>query len=128
MNPNLLAVRSDRTGTVNTGAEEHQRFRRNLKKALGRSPNALGRIADKLVELAIAGTPWAIQEVANRLDGKPAQSVNLTNAQGTYVIMIPSATETAQAWEQSIVAEQHQAIATVPAAEPVAPPKADELP
>ena len=32
-------------------------------------------IADKLVELAIAGEMPAIKEVADRLDGKPAQAI-----------------------------------------------------
>ena len=30
-------------------------------------------IAEKLVEQAIAGEGWAIQQVADRIDGKPAQ-------------------------------------------------------
>jgi len=30
-------------------------------------------IAEKLVEKALEGQSWAIQQVADRLDGKPAQ-------------------------------------------------------
>ena len=30
-------------------------------------------IAEKLVECAMGGEPWAVQQVADRLDGKPAQ-------------------------------------------------------
>lgn len=40
--------------------------------------DALAEIAKVLVDKAIAGEPWAIAEVANRFDGKPAQSVELT--------------------------------------------------
>jgi hypothetical protein len=38
-------------------------------------------IAEKLVECAIAGESWAIQQVADRTDGKPAQesTVNINN-------------------------------------------------
>jgi len=34
-------------------------------------------VADKLVECAIDGEGWAIQQVADRLDGKPAQETTL---------------------------------------------------
>lgn len=32
-------------------------------------------IADRLVKEAMAGESWAIQQVADRLDGKPAQAI-----------------------------------------------------
>jgi hypothetical protein len=32
-------------------------------------------LADKLVECALAGEGWAMQQVADRLDGKPAQAI-----------------------------------------------------
>ena len=35
-------------------------------------------IAEKLVEQAMAGEGWAIQQVADRIDGKPAQDGTLT--------------------------------------------------
>lgn len=35
----------------------------------------LREIAEKLVEEAIKGESWAIQQVADRLDGKPAQAI-----------------------------------------------------
>ncbi len=35
-------------------------------------------IAEKLVAQAIAGEGWAIQQVADRLDGKPAQESTVT--------------------------------------------------
>ena len=38
----------------------------------------LRRIAEKLVECALNGEGWAIQQVADRLDGKPAQQSTLT--------------------------------------------------
>lgn len=35
-------------------------------------------IADKLVDAALDGDPWAIKEVIDRVDGKPTQSVDAT--------------------------------------------------
>lgn len=35
----------------------------------------LHRIADRLVAAAMCGEGWAIQQVADRLDGKPAQAI-----------------------------------------------------
>lgn len=43
---------------------------------------ALDEIAKVLVDKAIAGEAWAIQEVANRFDGKPAQAVELSGELG----------------------------------------------
>lgn len=43
---------------------------------------ALDEIAKVLVDKALAGEAWAIQEVANRFDGKPAQAVQLTGEDG----------------------------------------------
>ena len=43
------------------------------------SPNTnLRRIADKLVEAALAGESWAIREVADRTDGKAMQAVEVS--------------------------------------------------
>jgi hypothetical protein len=36
----------------------------------------LRRIADKLVASAMAGNPFAIQQIADRLDGKPTQAIS----------------------------------------------------
>jgi hypothetical protein len=38
----------------------------------------LAKIADKLVREAAEGTPWAVKEVIDRLDGKAAQSLEVT--------------------------------------------------
>lgn len=35
----------------------------------------LRAIAEKLVAAAVAGEPWAIKEVADRIDGKPMQAI-----------------------------------------------------
>lgn len=43
---------------------------------------ALRKIADTLVKGALEGNMTALQEIANRLDGKPAQQVMLTGEHG----------------------------------------------
>ena len=101
----------DRTGTKNPAVADYQRFRHALKSALRRDSLALRKIADKLVALAVDGVPWAVQEVANRLDGKPAQTVQVDAGKGTYVVMIPVAQESAETWETA----QREPVAVVPA-------------
>lgn len=44
--------------------------------------DALADIAKVLVDKALGGEAWAIQEVANRFDGKPAQAVQLSGEDG----------------------------------------------
>lgn len=46
---------------------------------------ALGDIAKVVVDKALAGEVWAIQEIGNRMDGKPAQSVALSGDQDNPV-------------------------------------------
>ncbi len=66
----------------------------------------LRKIADKLVEAAEEGQPWAIKEVMDRVDGKPAQTadVNVT-ADHTVTHVSESLPETA-AWLEGILAER----------------------
>ena len=40
----------------------------------------LDKVAKVVCEKAEAGEAWAIQEIGNRLDGKPAQGVELSGA------------------------------------------------
>lgn len=44
--------------------------------------DALPQIARKVVDAALEGELWAIQEIGNRLDGKPAQALEVTGAEG----------------------------------------------
>lgn len=47
--------------------------------------DALAKIAKVLVDKAEAGEAWAIQEVANRFDGKPGQAVEVSGPDGEPV-------------------------------------------
>ena len=46
--------------------------------AAGGNHKALREVARKLIEQAMLGEPWAIQMIADRLDGKPAQESTVT--------------------------------------------------
>lgn len=51
-----------------------------LRRVLKQEHNgeALRHIANRLIDLAIAGEAWAVQMVAERLDGKAPQEIKLT--------------------------------------------------
>jgi hypothetical protein len=54
-----------------------------IKRAvLAQDPEKLRKIADKLIEMAAAGDLAAMKELGDRIDGKAAQSVALTNPEG----------------------------------------------
>jgi len=38
-------------------------------------------IAEKLVECAMAGESWAVQQVADRMEGKPQQAIDIAHDQ-----------------------------------------------
>ena len=52
--------------------------------------DALRKIAAVVVEKATQGEQWAIQEVANRFDGKPAQAMEVSGANGGPVETVTS--------------------------------------
>lgn len=41
---------------------------------------------EKLLDLAAEGEPWAIKELADRLDGKPVQQTVLENSDGSPLL------------------------------------------
>lgn len=49
-----------------------------VRRSLAKDREALYVIADKVVELAKDGVPWAVTELRNTLDGKPKESVAIT--------------------------------------------------
>jgi hypothetical protein len=63
------------------GAKAHEgiRFYDVLHRAIKQgSPERMRNIADKLLDLAEQGEAWAVKEVADRLDGKAKQAVDVT--------------------------------------------------
>ena len=65
-----------------TGRPKEKVFADALRLAVNRDDKEgrkkLQSIAEKLVDCALAGESWAIQQVADRLDGKPAQESTVT--------------------------------------------------
>lgn len=47
-----------------------------LRKIATQDPDKIRKIAEKVIECAQNGESWAVQEIGNRLDGKPVQQVD----------------------------------------------------
>jgi len=75
----------------NHNAAKAKRWQDALLKALARfesgeikAGQALDKVAEMVVRMALGGEKDAWQEIGNRLDGKPAQAVELSGEVGTY--------------------------------------------
>ena len=65
------------------GSAKIKRFIAAIDRAIAQdSGDRLRKAADKLLDLAAAGEAWALKELADRLDGKSAQSVAITGNEG----------------------------------------------
>ena len=63
----------------NHNAKKGKLFYEQLRKVLVQNDALrLRRIAEKLVESAEKGEPWAVKEVMDRVDGKAIQSTDIT--------------------------------------------------
>jgi hypothetical protein len=66
----------------NQNAKNAKIWQQAIKRALARASNetvdaGLDKGADALVQSFLKGEAWAIKEVGDRLDGKPAQAVTV---------------------------------------------------
>ena len=62
----------------NTLASKGGQWRATLERAIKQEDGKrLRKAAEQLLDLAAAGEQWAVIELGNRLDGKPAQQVQL---------------------------------------------------
>lgn len=67
----------------NQNAAKAKRWQGAITRALARVADGEGveagldKLADQLVQAAQKGEQWALIEIGNRLDGKPAQSVTV---------------------------------------------------
>lgn len=58
------------------GRRKEQKFRSALDRAIAQDDGKrLRGAAEKLLDLAEQGESWAVKELADRLDGKPAQTI-----------------------------------------------------
>lgn len=70
------------------GSKERAAFIRCLNRAIAQDDGKRLRGAvEKLLDLADQGEQWAVQMLADRLDGRPAQAVAVTGADGGPFVM-----------------------------------------
>jgi hypothetical protein len=84
-NNNLSVETTNKGGAPkgNDNAKKGKLFYNELRKALVQQDQInLRRIADKLVEKAIDGEPWAVKEIMDRVDGKAIQATEISGADG----------------------------------------------
>ena len=67
----------------------------------GGNGKKLRALADKLVDKALAGDMTAMKEIGDRLDGKTAQSVEMTGEATTnYVMLAPEVSRDTDEWQK----------------------------
>lgn len=75
----------------NSNARPNKPWAAALQRALDRYEGgklgALNMVADQIIRAAVSGDQWAINELANRLDGKAAQSVYVSGEDGGPIVM-----------------------------------------
>lgn len=64
----------------NSNAKEGKLWKHAIKRALARKMNGtvehgLDRAADQFVAAVFSGEQWAIKELGDRIDGRPAQTI-----------------------------------------------------
>ena len=76
----------------NNNAAKGKRWANAIDKALGNrcksdGQKALVKLAEKLLEAVDNGEGWALKELGDRLDGKPAQAINVGGQDGNPVLI-----------------------------------------
>ena len=71
----------------NQNARKAKIWQQAIKRALARMADStvdvgLDRLADKLVSAAVEGEQWAVIEIGNRIDGRPAQALTVSGEDG----------------------------------------------
>ena len=85
-----------------TGSKPQKRFLDALTRAIVQdNGDRLRRAADELLNAAAGGEPWAIAMLADRLDGKPKQEVDIESGPSLFVIHAPTVASSAEEWEQN---------------------------
>ena len=86
-------------------------FKDALRVAVNRNAKGggrkLARLADVLLNAGLAGDVTAIKEIADRLDGKPQQSVDVAVTDERNVIRSPAPAETPEDWRTTYTPKPH---------------------
>ncbi len=75
-----MAASGGQPGNQNAakGADWKQAIKRALAHESGKTyREGLDLVAKKFVEAAKKGDPWALKEIGDRIDGKPAQAITM---------------------------------------------------
>jgi len=71
----------------NTNASKSKPFWHAIDRAIAQEDGArLRKAAEKLLDAAAAGEPWAVKELGDRLDGKPAQTLQGPDGGPAFII------------------------------------------
>ncbi len=85
----------------------------NKKNGVKRG-QALRKVAEQVVELAMVGNKDAWQEIGNRLDGKPHQSMDVTSESTVrHMVINASPEDSVEAWQK-----KHQVLSGSPSPDP----------
>jgi HPt (histidine-containing phosphotransfer) domain-containing protein len=85
------------------GQQRDKPFRDALRMeiaAAGDDTRSLRRVARALLDTAASGDVQAIREVADRLDGKPAQAIEHTGDNQVYVVRMPAVVTSLDEWDK----------------------------
>ena len=70
----------------NKNATKNKPFLDALRKSIAQNPQKLRNAADKVLNMAEEGEPWAVNFLADRTDGKAVQANTFEDADGNNVI------------------------------------------
>ena len=62
----------------NKNGTKNKPFLDALRRSIAQNPHKLRAAADKVIDKAEEGDPWAVNFLADRLDGKATQSTDIT--------------------------------------------------
>ena len=97
---------------------KHREFQAALRIAVAeaceKGGTKLRALADKLVEQGLAGNVHALREIADRLDGKSVQAINVDKEERIKLIaVVPEKSATTEDWLKAI--GEHKVIEHQPA-------------
>jgi hypothetical protein len=69
------------------GSNTRRPFIAALTRAIAQDDGKrLRQVAERLIDLAVAGEAWAVKELADRVDGKPIQTQAFENGDGSPLL------------------------------------------
>jgi hypothetical protein len=70
----------------NNNASKNKPFLDALRRSIAQNPQKLRNAADKVLDKAEEGEPWAVNFLADRTDGKAVQSNTFEDADGNSIL------------------------------------------